>query len=350
MVATRFLGLWQLAENEAWQRLDTDNTFGVTDATELLRVGNDLYAAGIIGLFQSGDNGQTWQKVAGLPSTISDLSVDPTDPSRWIAATPAGVYRSEDRGQSWDVISPPWTVWDMAFDQNNRLFLARNSGIAWTDSLEGESISWQEADGLSQVLFFSVNPQPTDPAGVWAGTWGNDIGVSNDRGQTLALLGNGLETLSVLDILWHPTPGQVTAATIEGLYRTDDGGQSWFQLPGPLVRQTIYNLRQADDGLIWAAAADGLWASADYGATWTRAEGMPITTVIRLGSFSPSKGNTWLWAGTENDGLWLSQDGGATWQPGGLEGRTIFNLFLDPLQPNRLVAATDVGIFETGFE
>jgi hypothetical protein len=69
-----------------------------------------------------------------------------------------------------------------------------------------------------------------------------------------------------------------------------------------------------------------------------------------LGSFSPSKGNTWLWAGTENDGLWLSQDGGATWQPGGLEGRTIFNLFLDPLQPNRLVAATDVGIFETGFE
>jgi photosystem II stability/assembly factor-like uncharacterized protein len=349
IVATRFLGLWQLAENEGWQRLDTANTFGVTDATELLRVGDDLYAAGIIGLFQSGDSGQTWQKVAGLPATVSDLLVDPTNSSRWIAATPAGVYRSQNRGQLWEAISPPWTVWDMAFDQNNRLFLARNSGIAWADSLAGESVSWQEAEGLSQVLFFSVNPQPTDPAIVWAGTWGNDIGVSDDRGQTLASLGNGLETLSVLDVLWHPTPGQVTAATIEGLYRTDDGGQSWFQLPGPLTRQTIYNLGQADDEIILAAAADGLWASADYGATWTRAEGMPITTVIRLGSFSPSKGNTWLWAGTENDGLWLSQDGGATWQLGGLEGRTIFNLFLDPLQPNRLVAATNVGIFETGF-
>jgi ligand-binding sensor domain-containing protein len=185
---------------------------------------------------------------------------------------------------------------------------------------------------------------------LWAGTWGNDIGVSQDGGETLVSLGNGLETLSVLDILWHPSPGQVTAATIEGLYRTDDGGRSWFQLPGPLTRQTIYNLLQTDDGTIWAAAADGLWASADYGVTWARAEGMPITTVVRLGLLATARGDTWFWAGTEGAGLWLSNDGGQTWYFGGLTDRTIYNLLSDPLQPNRLVAATEQGLFEASVE
>ena len=345
IVSTRFEGLWQLTGNENWRRLDQDNTFTVTDATALLRLDRELYAAGIVGLFHSGDGGQSWQKTGGLPPAVSDLLVDPTNPSRWIAGTPAGLYRSEDRGQSWEVISPPWTIWDMAFGPNNRLYLARTSGIAWTDNPAATSVSWQEAAGLSRVLFFSVNPNPTDPEVLWAGTWGNDIGVSDDGGQTVVSLGNGLETLSALDILWHPTPGQVTAATIEGLYRTDDGGRSWFQLPGPLIHQTVYRLLQTDDGTIWAAAADGLWASTDYGATWARAEGIPIMTVMRLGLFDMSNDDTWFWAGSENDGLWLSRDSGKSWDFGGLPGRTIYNLFFDPLQPNRLIAATDRGIF-----
>jgi photosystem II stability/assembly factor-like uncharacterized protein len=183
------------------------------------------------------------------------------------------------------------------------------------------------------------------PCGVWAGTWGNDIGLSEDGGQTIESLGNGLETLSVLDLLWHPTPGQVTAATIEGLYRTDDGGESWFKLPGPLSRQTVYHLRQTDDGTILAAAADGLWASADYGVTWDRIESVPVATVLRLGQLAWPDGQVWLWAGTEADGLWLSADNGRTWSFGGLPGYSVYNLLLDPQRLDRLVAATDRGIF-----
>ncbi len=350
IVSTHQLGLWQTSNSGQWQRLDQDDTFVVTDATELLRVDDTLYGAGLVGLFRSDDEGQTWQKLAGLPPTVSDLLVDPQDPSRWLAATPAGLYRSEDQGQTWAVISPPWTIWDMAFGPDGRLFLARTSGVAWTDDISIATIDWQEPDGLGRVLFFNVEPHPTDANLLLAGTWGNDVGVSENGGETLASIGNGLETLSVLDVLWHPTLGQVTVATIEGLYRTDDGGQSWFQLPGPLTQQTVYSLLQTEDGTIWAGAADGLWSSVDYGVTWDRVTDLPITTVLRLGTFSPTTTEPWLWAGAEPDGLWLSQDGGQTWGFAGLAGHTVYNLLLDDTDTTRLVAATDQGIFSVPFE
>jgi photosystem II stability/assembly factor-like uncharacterized protein len=206
---------------------------------------------------------------------------------------------------------------------------------------------------------------------LWTGTWGNNIGASDNGGESIAPLHNGLETLSGLDLLWHPTPGQVTLATIQGLYRTDDHGRSWFQLPGPLAQQTVYSLLQENDGAIWAGATDGLWVSRDYGATWSRVDGFPQATVVRLGRltvpqprmsrkppfdvtpYSPLvyAPRQWLWVGTETAGLWLSQDSGATWHFAGLAGaeagtgRTVYNLFFDPGQLQRLVAATDLGIF-----
>jgi hypothetical protein len=364
LVGTNDAGLWQLDPSGTWQRLD-DTFFNTTDVTELLSVRNSLLAAGDIGLFQSGD-GRTWQKMAGLPAVISDLVIDPADPSRWIAATPAGVFRSQDSGQAWASLSPPWTAWDLAFGPQGRLFVGRSNGLAWIDDLEASPIRWETAAGMEKVVFLRINPHPTEPQTVWAGTWGNNIAASDDGAQTIAPVHNGLETLSGLDLIWHPTPGQVTLATFEGLYRTDDGGQSWFKLPGPLARQTIYALLQGDDGAIWAGAADGLWLSRDYGVTWDLAEGMARATVLQLGKLklpmSPAPPlqpplakqangalvyapREWLWAGTEGAGLWLSQDLGATWRFAGLPGHSVYNVFFDPLQSRRLVAATDRGIF-----
>jgi len=364
LAGTNDAGIWQLTPAGQWQRVDK-TFFNTTDATELRQVNGQLFAAGDLGLFQSGDGGNTWQKVEGLPPTVSDLLVDPANPSRWLAGTPAGLYRSPDSGQSWQSISPPWTVWDMALGPQGRLFVGRSKGLAWADDLSATPIQWQTTGGLEKVYFLRVNPHPAKPQIVWTGTWGNNIGMSNDGGQTIEPLHNGLETLSGLDILWHPTPGQVTLATIEGLYRTDDGGQSWFKLPGPLARQTIYALLQTDDGAIWAGAANGLWRSQDYGSTWQQVGNLPQATVLRLGKLSvpppplpfhppllPQQNKAkvyaphrWLWAGTEGAGLWVSRDSGASWQFAGLPERSVYNIFFDPLQPRRLIVATDRGIF-----
>jgi photosystem II stability/assembly factor-like uncharacterized protein len=364
VVGTNDAGLWQLTTAGEWQRLDTNSFFDTTDATELLQLNDSLYAAGDLGLFQSFD-GRVWHKVEGLPAIVSDLLVDPAKPSRWLAGTPAGIYRSEDAGQTWTGVTPPWTVWDMAFDRQGRLFVGRSKGLARIDDLNTMPLAWQTTAGLEKVYFLSVNPHPAEPEVVWTGTWGNNIGVSNDGGHSIAPLHNGLETLSGLDLIWHPTPGQVTLATFEGLYRTDDGGQNWLKLPGPLMQQTVYALLQTTDGAIWAGTADGLWVSRDYGVNWELVNGLPQSTILRLGKVTvlppapitlPFIGavskpqiypaREWLWAGTENAGLWISQDNGLTWHFAGMPERTIYNIFFDPLRPRRLIAATDQGIFK----
>ncbi len=344
LVGSNDLGLWRLGPADTWRRLD-DGFFETTNITEFLGRGDSLYAGGMVALLESADEGRTWDKVEGLPPVISDLVIDPTEPRRWIAATGAGLHRSEDGGQSWETISPPWTVWDLAFGLGGRLYVARTAGVVWADDLSPATIRWQATDGLEDVLFFRVSPHPTGPDILLGGTWGNNLGISYDGGQTMESIHNGLETLSVLDVWQHPIEGQLTVATIEGLYRTDDLGQSWFKLPGALKRQTVYALWQTDDGAIWAGAANGLWVSRDYGVEWQRVEDVPVATVTRLGQVE-FRAERWLWAGTERHGLWFSNDDGQTWRFGGLAGLTIYNLLLDPADPTRLIAATDGGIFD----
>jgi ligand-binding sensor domain-containing protein len=193
---------------------------------------------------------------------------------------------------------------------------------------------------METVTFFTVSPDPQNPAAVLAGSWGNDIGVTDDFKAGMQPLHNGLETLSVLSILRHPSPGQFTIGTIEGLYRSDDGGASWFKLPGDLAEQTVYALQQTSDGSLWAGAADGLWRSDDYGASWQRIPALPPAAVIRLGEVVHD-GRATLWAGTEDSGVWLSADNGDTWKYGGLAPRSVYALIVSG---GRLVAATDEGL------
>ncbi len=320
------------------------------EVMDLLRVAKSLFAATATGLWSSTDEGGSWQLVHGLPATVSDLLIDPQNANRWLAATPVGLYRSEDAGALWSLISPPWDIYDMAWGADGRLYVARARGVAWSADISAQSVSWQETAGYDRVLFFKVAPQPDHPAILWAGTWGNAIGSSTDGGQSMSGMGNGLETLSMLDILWHATPGQVTIATIEGLYRSDDGGSSWFRLPGPLSTQTIYSLYQSADGTLWAGAADGLWWSSDYGVTWQQIRPLAAITVVRMDSVTDAAGNLILWAGSERNGWWLSEDNGQQWQWGGLADRTVFAVATTKrAEGTQFIVATDDGIFSTAW-
>ena len=340
-VGTNGLGLWTRS-GDTWRQEDGD-PFVRLEVVGGASGGDALIVGTTNGLFvRQGSGGQddaTWQAVIGLPAAVTALVVDVTDGRRLFAATPVGVYSAAHASAPWQAISPPWVVWNLVQDGAGRLYAARGNGIAWSDTpLQG---GWVEASGMETVTFFGIHPDLHDGQTLWAGTWGNNIGVSRDRGASFAPLHNGLETLSALDVWQHLTPGQMTIGTIEGLFRTDDGGASWFKLPGALAEQTVYAVRQSGDGRIWAGAANGLWFSDDYGVTWSRQRDVPQTTVIRLGMLADKGGL--LWAGTEADGLWLSRDGGATWQGAGPRRATVYALVQDV--DGEVLLATDGGVW-----
>ena len=67
-----------------------------------------VYAAGDAGLYRSDDAGETWQAAAqGLPTGgIVTLALDPRQPQQLYAATPGGgLYLSEDGATSWRALT-----------------------------------------------------------------------------------------------------------------------------------------------------------------------------------------------------------------------------------------------------
>lgn len=102
--------------------------------------------------------------------------------------------------------------------------------------------------------------------------------------------------------------------------------------------------------LFVGAAAGGFWKSTDNGATWAKS----ISGMTRLGVNSivvhPTTPNT-IFIGTgDRDGgnvagygVWKSTDGGATWSASntGMGNRTVYEILMDPTNPNRLIASTN---------
>ena len=141
---------------------------------------------------------------------------------------------------------------------------------------------------------------------------------------------------------------------VGGLYRSDDGGQTWRMLHGNLpardtnyqVRGLVVDPRNADILLIatgsqWSNTPEGLYRSADGGTTWTKTLAAyymgngPDRWAGLLLARDP-KAPDILVAASENTGVFRSADNGLTWKKLGLEGLHTTDLKFDKTNPDRL--------------
>lgn len=141
---------------------------------------------------------------------------------------------------------------------------------------------------------------------------------------------------------------------VGGLYRSDDGGQTWRMLHGSLpardsayqVRGLVVDPRNADRVLIaigsqWSNTPEGIYRSNDGGTSWTKT----------LAAYYMGNGDD-RWAGvllardpkkpsvivtaSENTGVFCSADNGLTWKKLGLDGLHPTDLKIDKTNPLRL--------------
>lgn len=196
---------------------------------------------------------------------------------------------------------------------------------------------------------------------VYAGTVGQGVWRSEDGGETFkrSCAGMFMEA-EVRALVRHPRDAQVLyAGTDAGLYRTDDGGEHWQQIPTPfgaangwpsgtLVWSVLVH-PQEPDTLFVGTCPSAVYRSRDAGVSWEKldvplmAECGPIvysrvTTLIA----DPDDTHT-IWAGIEIDGVRRSRDGGDTWETldTGLSSRDVHALAIVPGAPRRLLAATN---------
>jgi photosystem II stability/assembly factor-like uncharacterized protein len=155
--------------------------------------------------FKSVDAGDTWTCIGnGLPGGGgSRVAADPRRPGILYVVPSVqgeGLWRSEDDGASWSVLTRNFDPVSFAVSPSDPSFLyAGTFGVA--RSQDGGRTWSTDTQGLPADWVFSMAVDPVDPRTVYAGVYRRGVFRSQDGGATWASLGPGLEGLSITALL-----------------------------------------------------------------------------------------------------------------------------------------------------
>jgi hypothetical protein len=213
------------------------------------------------------------------------------------------------------------------------------------------------------VNSFSVSPHDSKRVLIGGDILG--IGLSTDGGDNWQ--GTfGLRCWEIEEFTWHPAQSNlVWAATMGGLYRSDDAGRNWriirsgfpaanggtYGTPLQVVRYDPNNSTRmlafggshreysTDRPGEWGA----VWESSNAGVSWRR-----LSTVrtgggnIMAADFAAGS-STRIYAAVNNHGVVMSEDGGRTWnlRTNGLPTDNVKDLVIHPTLPDTAYVALD---------
>ncbi|HZS12392.1 MAG TPA: hypothetical protein VFA38_09080 [Nitrospirales bacterium] len=296
---------------------------------------NILYVATNDYIYKTRDAGQTWENLSkGMShSRVIALTIDPAYPATVYAGTKGdAVYKSYDGGQRWvslrsglDSVDISSVVNQFIFEpkDNLHLFVATTMGV-YESTNGGEA--WQKRmDGMKEVLVvITIAQDQTRPSILYAGTSGG-VYKSMNHASRWEKINNGLVApdmrsssralgVTVLSVDFF-NPDTVYAATLNGLYKTTNGGQQWQRIGESLPDQMISAmvLDRAKPNTVYVASRSGIHRSEDGGATWHEMNQGLSTLNIRSLVQSPVDPALW-YAGTNGSGLYRSVDRGGTWE------------------------------------
>jgi photosystem II stability/assembly factor-like uncharacterized protein len=271
------------------------------------------------GLYVSFDSGSTWQKrTQGLTTEhvfcVRSVQED-GNPVIWAGTEPAGLFRSDDYGETWQDRPALRTVPD-------------------TDK-------WMFPSPPHVAHVKTVAFDPRNPEIIYAGVEQGALLKTSDGGQTWRELASFStpEDRSYKDVhqitIRPSNPDELYMTTGPGLYHSTDGGETWEHLtqsvkgfrlgyPDHLIYspeddRVMFMSGAAEDPGTWREShhADAtIMRSRDGGRTWEQA-GSGLPTSMRA-NFEAMSIASWpegfaLFAGSTDGTVFCSEDGAGSW-------------------------------------
>ncbi|MDA8017282.1 MAG: glycosyl hydrolase [Thermoanaerobaculia bacterium] len=228
------------------------------------------------------------------------LFFSPHDPNRLYTAAQV-LFRSDDSGESWQVISPDLT-------HNDASKMGASGGPITKDNTSVEYYG----------TIFAALESPHEKGVLWAGTDDGRLHISRDDGENWAeVTPEGLPPwMQINSIEAHPTePGGLYVAGTRYklddfrpyLYKTSDYGASWSQITDGIDDDHFTRVIRADPdraGLLYAGTERGVYVSFDDGGEWQPLQlNLPHVPITDLAVKEKD-----LVAATQGRGFWILDD------------------------------------------
>jgi photosystem II stability/assembly factor-like uncharacterized protein len=188
---------------------------------------------------------------------------------------------------------------------------------------------------------------------LYVGTIGEGLWRSLDGGDTFLRTCDGMFVeCHVRALAMHPrTPRVLYLGSEQGLFRSEDGADSWQRVDSPLDGLQIWSillLPLLPEVILVGTCPARVFRSGDAGHTWREAEvrmrqDCPRIMSTRVTALCGHHADArTVWAGVEIDGVYRSADGGQSWQAvgTGLSSQDIHALTYVP-DSGRLLASTN---------
>lgn len=258
-------------------------------------IGPSAYAGGAAGLFVSEDFGENWRAVESWESgeITYILTSDYFAADRILfVGTRGGLFRSRDAGEEWERIAEDvigGSVNAMAWP-GPQLFVASSEGLFRT---EDEGGTWEElGTGLPQgpLLSLALSSYFAQEPTIFVGSEGAGIYRSRNGGESFEPIGGPDWTRrSVHTVYWWRSV--LFAGTDQGLFISQDAGESWESAATELEKRTILTLSiPAPDSPtgsdVIVGTEQGVFKTSDGAISWRHlTDGMKLARVFGFGSF-----------------------------------------------------------------
>lgn len=253
-------------------------------------------------LFRSSDHGDTWTSVPGSPRA-NMVAIDPESSTIYVVSR-SNVLASNDDAKTWNTlppIGPSVLVNSVVPAGAGSIYASTNHGVY---EYNDRSAVWVAVgSGISDTDVDALAISRSTPRRFYAAKrFGLVTNVEN--GSEWIAADHGLPSYATDVAVVQSEPAVVYAATLPGLFKTENHGHSWQQI-GPSGTTHVEPSPDAHDTLY--ATGSGVVKTIDSGATWTKVNPNFATAL----AIAPSDSNT-VYAAL-SDGFAKSTDGGNSW-------------------------------------
>ena len=297
-----------------------------------------------------------WRTTGPPGGDVRALVVDPSDPDRFYFGTLDGqIYTSTDGGKRWQLLynfgKPRLFVDNIIVDERNPKVIyvgahRHNQPGGFFKSTDG-GVTWRESADLKNEAIHSLAQSESDPNTLVAGTF-TGIFRSDDAGETWKQLPTqstqGLIHVESLAI--DPrTADTIYAGTFYLPYKSVDGGQSWKSIKNGIIDDSdifAIDIDPRDPNHIIASACSGIYESKTAGDSWRKVQGIPSQSRRTRAILQHPSVPGLVFAGT-TEGFWRSDKGGDpdSWMVTTSRQLEINSIAVHPSRPDMVFIGTN---------